>query len=192
MNTNRKRILKLLEQHFKSILQEVLNGHLALNLGDNKTSFGGNLHSPPGKRSLHAGVVCYLGDADGGERVCISHSKIQLVLRNKEFIHLLHDLVRYNALCTGRKGNINLIIHFFIHLLVCDRWREIGKTGHHNFSEPHMTRSNFCIKKMTQMIDYEKGSRNGLDIFKYKNKWSHVSMWNWDINTFSSMSLFII
>lgn len=43
-------------------------------------------------------MVGYLGDADGGKRVCVSHSKLQLVLRNKEFIHLLHDFSWYNIL----------------------------------------------------------------------------------------------
>lgn len=43
-------------------------------------------------------MMIYLGDADGGQSFCISHSKIQLVLRNKEFNRLLQDLTRHNAL----------------------------------------------------------------------------------------------
>lgn len=55
------------------------------------------------KMNRYTEVVGYLGDADGGKRVCFSRGKIQLILRNKEVIHVVHDFIRYNILCARRK-----------------------------------------------------------------------------------------
>lgn len=70
------------------------------------------------KRSLCGRVMIYLGDADGGQSFCISRSETQLVLRNKEFDHLLQDLTRHNALYLIHQKLIILFGQIYWYLLV--------------------------------------------------------------------------
>lgn len=62
------------------------------------------LSLPPADRErIMLPAAAHLGDADGGKRVCVSHSGIQLVLQNKQFIQLRHDLAGYNILRMSKK-----------------------------------------------------------------------------------------
>lgn len=114
------------------------------------------------KRSLYyTCVVGYLGNADGGQCVYVRHSKIQLVLHNKQLIQLLHDPAWYNILYTREKmvgyvsmkgcnSQLALSVHLMMNLSKKSvvwfiKYRK--KTdAHHNFPEPNVTLSNslFC------------------------------------------------